>query len=121
MAGQRCYLRQRGATRTACWTVIDGGTGSRRQRTKGGFPTDSTARQFLNSTLGSVEAGTYAEPSKMTLREFTTEYWLPAQESRGLVPTTVSSILVTRRTHPLVTRSDSGGPDQRLLIFPLLC
>lgn len=83
---QRGSLRKRGETWTAYWFTGDA-TGKRVQRSKGGFRTKRAAQDHLTRVLGDLQAGTYAEPSKLTVGQFLLNHWLPALERR---PTTMA-------------------------------
>ena len=66
------------------WTVVydePSPDGKRRQRSKGGFPTQKTAQRFLTDQLARLDSGTYTEPSKLTIAEFLETEWLPAIEN----------------------------------------
>lgn len=49
----------------------------RRQREQGGFRTKRQAQAALTDCLSEMSAGTYVEPSKMTVAEFLQSHWLP--------------------------------------------
>lgn len=85
---QRGFIRRRGSTWTAYWQV-DSKQG-RHQRSKGGFPTRKEAQAFLTATLAALQAGTFSEPSKVTVREYLLERWLPGR-SASLRPSTFDS------------------------------
>jgi len=71
-------LIKRGATWTAYWFVADAAaSGGRRQRTKGGFRTKDQARIHLTEQLGKLQAGTWTEPSKLTVGQYLEHEWLP--------------------------------------------
>lgn len=53
-------------------------TGRRRRRWQGGFEKKKEAEAALIETLGRIDKGTYVLPSKVTLREFLHDEWLPA-------------------------------------------
>jgi len=76
---QRGTIRKRGLTWTAYWWV-DGPRGAV-QRTKGGFGTKREAQSFLTTTLASVQAGVFSEPTKMTLADYVVGRWLPGREA----------------------------------------
>lgn len=78
--------RKRGRTWTAYWSVTSA-EGERVQRSKGGFRTKADAQDHLTAQLGKLSAGTYAEPSKLTVAQYLRDEWLPTQESR-LKPST---------------------------------
>jgi integrase len=64
--------------------------GKRKQRSKGGFTTRKQAQAFLTDALARLASGSYAAPSKLTLRQFLTEEWLPSVE-RTVRPLTFRS------------------------------
>ncbi|MGH9090203.1 MAG: tyrosine-type recombinase/integrase [Acidimicrobiales bacterium] len=95
----RGFIRQRGTTYTAYWSTVEPATGKRRQHTKGGFarkeparpPKGDSAREFLNSIVGSVSDGTWRPDARtLTVRGLLEDHWLPAQRSRGLRPSTLA-------------------------------
>ena len=86
----RGFVRQRGATHTAYWSVTDPATGKRVQHSKGGFRTRREAQAHLNEVVGKVQAGAWKPDRVLTVRELLETHWLPAQESRGLKPTTLA-------------------------------
>jgi integrase len=69
--------RKRGTTWTWHLGVLDPATGRWRQLTKGGFRTKREAQAALNEAKAALRAGTFVEPSKLTLGAFVTEQWLP--------------------------------------------
>ena len=74
----RGSIRKRGGTYTAYWFTIDAATGTRRQHTKGGFPTKGSAETHLNAVVGKVEAGSWSPDSRATVKEFVEQAWLPS-------------------------------------------
>jgi integrase len=76
--GMRGHVRKRGSS----WAVVyDEGydeNGKRRQRWKSGFATRKEAQAFLTRVLSSLGDGSYVQPSKLTLREYLEDEWLPA-------------------------------------------
>jgi len=94
----RGNVYKRGST----WTVrYDEGYdehGRRRQRSKGGFATRRDAQRFLTDVLARLGDGTYAQPSKQTLRDYLENEWLPAIEStvRPLTFTQYRSVVKLR-------------------------
>ena len=76
----RGSTRKRGKNWTAYWDTVDE-TSTRKQRTKGGFPTQKAAQRHLATVIVRVADGSYVEPSKLTLGEYLTTEWLPAVES----------------------------------------
>jgi hypothetical protein len=84
----RGHAYKRGAT----WTVVydePSPDGRRRQRSKGGFPTQKAAQRFLTDQLSRIGGGTYVEPARTTVADWC-EQWLGAQGSR-LRPSTWES------------------------------
>lgn len=73
---QGSFVKKRGSTWTAYYYVPDS-TGSRRQRTKGGFKTKEEAQRYLSRTVISVQTGDYIEPTALTLGEYLNDQWLP--------------------------------------------
>ncbi len=73
-------IRKRGETFTAYWWVRgDGDTW--RQRTKGGFRTETEAVKFRRARVAEVDQGTYTEASAgkaLTMERFLLDHWLPA-------------------------------------------
>jgi integrase len=109
----RGSTRKRGSTWTAIWDAPpDPITGERRQRTKGGFPTQKAARAFLNEVLVSVADGSYSEPSKRPLARFLLDEWLPARRGQ-LRPLTASAYESAIRNH--VASRDIGAMPLRAL------
>lgn len=85
---QRGFVKRRGDRWTAFWK-IETATGWK-QRSKGGFATKREAQAYLTRTLASIDAGTFADPSKLTLREYLLERWLPMKRE-SLRPSTFDS------------------------------
>src|SRR6266545_605862 len=79
--------RKRGTTWTWHLGVLDPATGRWRQLTKGGFRTRREAQAALNEAKAALRAGTFVEPSRLTLGAFLTEQWLPTVRA-AVRPTT---------------------------------
>lgn len=82
----RGHVRKRGTT----WTTVvelPRENGKRRQRWLSGFPTKKAAEQAMREALGRVETGVDVEPSKLTVRTYLEDVWLPTVRVR---PTTAS-------------------------------
>jgi hypothetical protein len=82
------YTTKRGQRR---WRAVfdalpDPLTGERRQTTKRGFATKASAEAFLRQSLEKVVAGTYTQPSRITLAEYLAE-WLDGLRKK---PTTMA-------------------------------
>ena len=74
------HIRKRGQSWTAYYFVHDA-AGQRKQRSKGGFHTKKVAQAFLTTALAGVNAGTYIEPTRLTLGEYLIDRWLPAKRA----------------------------------------
>jgi integrase len=94
----RGHVYKRGTT----WTVMyDEGRdehGHRRQRSRGGFSTRREAQAFLADALARLGDGSYAQPSKTTVRDYLEQEWLPAIQStvRPLTFTQYASVVRLR-------------------------
>lgn len=89
------HVRKKTVSGKPRWYVtIEGGrdpaTGKRRQRSLGGYGTKTEATKALRDSLGRMDTGTFVEPSKLTLGQYLTDTWLPAQEDQ-LRPSTWDS------------------------------
>jgi hypothetical protein len=73
-------------------------TGKCRQKWHSGFKTKKEAERALTELLGSVQQGSYVEPSKLTLAMFLREEWLPAKEAK-LRPTTYEGYRMNCEVH----------------------
>lgn len=74
----RGSVYKRGKTWTVVYDEQPADDGTRRQRSKGGFGTRKQAQQFLTDTLGRIDSGSYAAPSKLTVADFLEREWVPA-------------------------------------------
>lgn len=94
---RRGHVYRRGET----WTyVIDTKLPGqrRRQKSKGGYRTKRDALAALNEAQGALQRGLYVEPSKLTVKSFMEDHWLPAVEP-GLRKSTFESYRSTIRVH----------------------
>jgi integrase len=90
-------IGRRGETWTAYWSTVDPATGKRVQHSHGGFvraeparkPKGDSAREHLNSIIGSAQSGEYRRESAMTVKTLLSDHYLPARRSEGLRPTTL--------------------------------
>lgn len=71
-------VRRRGAGWEYYYRELDPGTGRWRQRSKGGFSTRAEATAALRAVLHTMDRGAYVSPTRMTVREYLEERWLPA-------------------------------------------
>ena len=85
---QRGMIRKRGLSWTAYWWV-DTRQGSS-QRSKGGFPAQREAKSFLTETLAAIQAGEFAEPTKLRVDDYLVCRWLPGRRA-SLRPSTYDS------------------------------
>lgn len=72
---QRGFVKRRGETWTSYWKVES--PSGWKQRSKGGFPTRREAQAYLTKTLASLQVGTFADPSRLTVGEYLVQRWLP--------------------------------------------
>jgi integrase len=73
-------------------------TEERRRAIKGGFATRMECQAALNKVLSAVEASTYAPLTRITVRAFLLNEWLPTVRG-GLRPTTYASYAMLTRQH----------------------
>lgn len=94
---RRGHVYKRG---DSCTYVIDATLPGqrRRQESKGGYRTKRDALAALNEAQGALQRGLYVEPSKLTVKSFLQDRWLPAVES-GLRKSTFESYRSTIRVH----------------------
>jgi integrase len=96
----RGHIRKRGST----WAVVvDIGRdekGRRRQKWHSGFRTKRQASEALTEILGQLSTGQYVAPSKLTVRQFLEDEWLPAIRP-SLRPLTFESYAANIRNHVL--------------------
>lgn len=94
----RGHIRRRGKS----WdVVVDTGrdeSGRRRQKWHSGFRTKREASEALTEILGQLSTGQYVAPSKLTVRLFLEDEWLPAIRG-SLRPLTFESYAGNVRNH----------------------
>lgn len=94
----RGHIRRRGKT----WAVVvDTGrdeSGRRQQKWHSGFRTKREASEALTEILGQLSTGQYVAPSKLTVRLFLEDEWLPAVHG-SLRPLTFESYAGNVRNH----------------------
>jgi integrase len=93
----RGSTRKRGKSWTCYWDTVDE-NGDRRQRTKGGFPTQKAAQRHLATVIVQVGEGTFVEPSRLSTGGYLTNEWLPAVEGT-LRPLSVTKYAATIRLY----------------------
>jgi integrase len=72
----------------------------RRQKSKGGYRTKRDALTALNEAQSTIQRGIYVEPSKLSVKTFLVDHWLPAIES-GLRKSTFQGYHSAIRSHVL--------------------
>jgi len=100
---KRTHTTETGLQTINWYVVVDNGrdeTGKRRQKWHGSFRTRKDAEIARAKIVGDLHAGTYAEPSRMTLTEWVIELWLPTVETR-VKPSTYESYARNVRHHVL--------------------
>lgn len=105
------HIRKRSHTtksekETVNWYVVvdlgRGVNGKRRQKWHGGFKTRREAEVARTKIVGDLHRGTYTEPSKLTLREWVEDNWLPVIETQ-VKPSTFESYERNMRHHVVPT------------------
>lgn len=90
---KRIHTTKDGSQTVNWYVVVDLGrdqAGKRRQKWHGAFRTRKQAEVARAKIVGELHAGTYSEPSRLTLSEWVTEQWLPTIKSQ-LKPSTFDS------------------------------
>ena len=85
--------------------VVDLGrdvSGKRRQKWHGGFKTRKEAEVARTKIVGDLHEGTYSAPTKLTLRDWTQDRWLPVVETQ-VKPSTFESYRRNMMHHVLPT------------------
>jgi integrase len=85
---QRGFVRKRGATWTAYYYVMV--RDERKQRSRGGFRTKAEATAHLNTQLVALQNNDLVEPSRLTVKDYLIELWLPMVQVR-IQPSTHAS------------------------------
>ncbi|MBK8294919.1 MAG: tyrosine-type recombinase/integrase [Solirubrobacterales bacterium] len=94
-------FKREGKQGTRYYVVVDVGVkenGKRDQRWHSGFRTLRDARKSRAEIIGRLDRGNYVAPSKLTLRTFVEDEWLPSIETR-LRPSTFTSYAGNLRKH----------------------
>jgi hypothetical protein len=76
--------------------------GQRIRRWHSGFKTKKAAELERTRLLGQLDAGSYTEPNKLTVRQFIEGQWLPAIAAT-IRPTTLAMYRVNVEAHILPT------------------
>ncbi len=99
-AGRRGSVRQDSSGRWCFVVDVSVPGGPRRQARRRGFHTKKAAQAALTETLGDLNARSYIEPSRLTLREYIADRWLPVVAGE-LRPSTLHSYQRNLRLHVL--------------------
>ena len=90
---KRIYTTKAGKETVNWYVVVDLGrdaNAKRRQKWHGGFRTRKEAEVARTKIVGDLHAGTYTEPTKLTLREWVEDKWLPTVRTQ-VKPSTFDS------------------------------
>lgn len=96
----RGSVRKRGNTWTYYFRDIDPATGREIQRSKGGFASRRDAGNALAKAMQSVEENSFVAPSRLDLRSFIEDQWLPAAKT-SVRPSTWDSYRRNLQLHVL--------------------
>ncbi len=111
---RRGHLYKRGTSWTYVLDISLPGQ-RRRQKTKAGYRTKRDALAALNEAQAALQRGIYVEPSKLSVKTFLLDHWLPAIES-GLRKSTLQGYrsAITNYVLPRLgeTRLQALTPDQ---------
>ena len=102
---KRTHTTRAGKQTVNWYVVVDLGrdaNGKRRQRWHGGFRTRKDAEIARTTIIGDLNSGTYAEPTRLTFREWVDEKWLPNIATR-VKPSTFESYRRNMQHHVLPT------------------
>lgn len=100
---KRTYTTKTGKHTVNWYVIVDLGrdhNGKRRQKWHGGFKTRKEAEVARTKIVGDLHDGTYTEPSKLMLREWVEDKWLPVVETQ-VKPSTFESYERNMRHHVL--------------------
>lgn len=102
---KRSHTTKAGKETVNWYVVVDLGrdaNGKRRQKWHGGFRTRKEAEVARTKIVGDLHNGSYTEPTKLTLREWVEEKWLPTVETQ-VKPSTFESYRRNISHHVLPT------------------
>jgi len=102
---KRTHTTKAGKETVNWYVVVDLGRdakGKRRQKWHGGFRTRKEAEVARTKIVGDLHDGTYTEPTRLTLREWVEDKWLPTVETQ-VKPSTFESYRRNMRHHVLPT------------------
>ncbi|NNC81464.1 MAG: site-specific integrase [Acidimicrobiales bacterium] len=115
---KRTHTTKAGKQTINWYVVVDLGrdaNGKRRQKWHGGFNTRKEAEVARSRIVGDLHDGTYTEPTKLTLREWVEDRWLPTVQTQ-VKPSTFESYRRNMSHHVLPTLGGRGirdiGPGQ---------
>ena len=92
---KRTHTTKTGKETVNWYVVVDLGRDAndkRRQKWHGGFKTRKEAEVARTKIVGDLHEGTYSAPTKLTLRDWTQDRWLPVVETQ-VKPSTFESYL----------------------------
>ena len=102
---KRTYTTKAGKETVNWYVVVDLGrdaNAKRRQKWHGGYRTRKEAEVARTKIVGDLHAGTYTEPTKLTLREWVEDKWLPTVRTQ-VKPSTFDSYQRNIHLHVLPT------------------
>lgn len=102
---KRNHTTKAGKVTVNWYVVVDLGRdaeGKRRQKWHGGFRTRKQAEVARTKIVADLHHGTYTEPTKLTLREWVEDKWLPTVQTQ-VKPSTFESYARNMRHHVLPT------------------
>jgi integrase len=115
---KRTYMTKAGKETVNWYVVVDLGrdeNAKRRQKWHGGYRTRREAEVARTKIVGDLHAGTYTEPTKLTLRDWVENKWLPTVRSQ-VKPSTFDSYQRNIHHHVLPTLGGRSlvdiGPNQ---------
>ncbi len=102
---KRIYTTKSGKETINWYVVVDLGrdtNNKRRQKWHGGFRTRKEAEMARTKIVGDLHSGAYTEPTKLTLREWVEDKWLPTVRTQ-VKPSTFDSYQRNIHLHVLPT------------------
>ena len=102
---KRTHTTKTGNETVNWYVVVDLGrdaNNKRRQKWHGGFKTRKEAEVARTKIVGDLHEGTYSEPTKLTLRDWCQDKWLPTVETQ-VKPSTFESYRRNMMHHVLPT------------------
>ena len=123
---KRTHTTKTGKETVNWYVVVDLGrdaNNKRRQKWHGGFKTRKEAEVARTKIVGDLHEGTYSEPTKLTLRDWCQDKWLPTVETQ-VKPSTFESYRRNMMHHVLPTLGGRNlrdiGPGQLNALYAQL-